>query len=45
MPNSGPALEFRQVSVRIGGSLILDNLSFTVEHGQTLALLGRSGAG
>jgi osmoprotectant transport system ATP-binding protein len=45
MPNSGPALEFRQVSVRIGGRLILDNLSFTVEHGQTLTLLGRSGAG
>jgi osmoprotectant transport system ATP-binding protein len=40
-----PALEFRQVSYRIGGNLILDNLSFRVESGRTLVLLGRSGAG
>ena len=45
MPRSGAALEFRQVSLRIGDKLILDNLSFAVEHGQTLVLLGRSGAG
>jgi osmoprotectant transport system ATP-binding protein len=46
MPLSGAAaLEFREVSLRIGATLVLDNLSFTVEPGQTLALLGRSGAG
>lgn len=38
-------LEFRQVSYRIGGNLILDNLSFRVEPGSTLVLLGRSGSG
>jgi len=45
MSDGHPALEFRRVSVRIGGNLILDNLSLTVERGQTLALLGRSGSG
>jgi osmoprotectant transport system ATP-binding protein len=45
MPASHPAVEFRGVSLRIGANLILDDLSFTVEHGQTLVLLGRSGAG
>jgi osmoprotectant transport system ATP-binding protein len=39
------ALEFRQVSYRIGGNLILDNLNLRVEPGRTLVLLGRSGSG
>jgi len=39
------ALEFRSVSYRIGGNLILDNLSFRIEPGRTLILLGRSGYG
>jgi osmoprotectant transport system ATP-binding protein len=39
------ALEFRQVSYRIGGNLILDNLNFSIEAGRTLVLLGRSGSG
>jgi osmoprotectant transport system ATP-binding protein len=39
------ALEFRHVSYRIGGNLILDNLSFGIEPGRTLVLLGRSGSG
>jgi osmoprotectant transport system ATP-binding protein len=38
-------VEFRGVSYRIGGNLILDNLSFTIEDGETLVLLGRSGSG
>jgi len=40
-----PALEFRQVSYRVGGNLVLDNVSFGVEAGRTLVLLGRSGSG
>jgi osmoprotectant transport system ATP-binding protein len=39
------ALEFRQVSYRIAGNVILENLSLTVEPGRTLVLLGRSGSG
>ena len=39
------ALEFRDVSYRVGGNLILDKLSFQIEPGRTLVLLGRSGSG
>ena len=39
------AVEFRQVSFRAGGQLILDQLSFTVARGETLVVLGRSGSG
>jgi osmoprotectant transport system ATP-binding protein len=39
------ALEFREVSYRIAGNLVLDKLSLRVEGGRTLVLLGRSGSG
>jgi osmoprotectant transport system ATP-binding protein len=39
------AVEFRGVSFRIGGRLILDHLDFAITAGQTLVLLGRSGSG
>jgi osmoprotectant transport system ATP-binding protein len=39
------ALEFRDVSYRVGGNLILDHLNLRIEPGQTLILLGRSGSG
>jgi osmoprotectant transport system ATP-binding protein len=39
------ALEFRGVSYRIGGNLVLDNLNLRIESGSTLVLLGRSGSG
>jgi len=42
---TGAALEFRDVSYRIAGNSILDQLSFRLEHGRTLVLLGRSGSG
>jgi osmoprotectant transport system ATP-binding protein len=39
------ALEFRGVSYRIGGNLILDKLNLAIQAGRTLVLLGRSGSG
>ena len=41
----GPLISFRQVSARVGQKDILNNLSFDVEAGETLVLLGRSGSG
>ena len=38
-------VEFRGVSFEIAGKPILADLSFTVEAGETLVLLGRSGSG
>lgn len=40
-----PLVSFRQVSARLGQKDILSNLSFDVEAGDTLVLLGRSGSG
>ncbi len=40
-----PAVEFRDVGYQIEGREILRNISVTVESGETLALLGRSGSG
>lgn len=39
------AVEFRDVSFAINGRTILNHLSFTVQEGETLVLLGRSGSG
>ena len=40
-----PLVSFRQVSARLGQKDILSDLSFDVEAGETLVLLGRSGSG
>jgi len=40
-----PLVEFRDVSYAIGGRSILSNINFSVEAGETLVLLGRSGSG
>jgi osmoprotectant transport system ATP-binding protein len=40
-----PYLSFRDVCYRVDGRIILENLSFDVERGETLVLLGRSGSG
>jgi osmoprotectant transport system ATP-binding protein len=39
------ALEFRNVCYSVDGRTILDHVSFTVDRGETLVLLGRSGSG
>ncbi len=40
-----PYLSFREVSYSVDGRTILEKLSFDVELGETLVLLGRSGSG
>jgi osmoprotectant transport system ATP-binding protein len=39
------AVEFRNVHFRIGDRTILNNLNFSIEPGETVILLGRSGSG
>ncbi len=43
--NSTPAIEFRDVAYRRNGTAILHEISLTVQFGETLVLLGRSGSG
>ncbi len=40
-----PLVEFRDVCYEVGGRQILFDVNFTVEAGETLVLLGRSGSG
>jgi osmoprotectant transport system ATP-binding protein len=42
---SGPAVELRNVSKHFGARRVLDRVSFRVEFGETLVLLGSSGSG
>ena len=43
--SSVPMISFAHVSMWFGERKILDNVSFTVNRGQTLCILGRSGVG
>jgi len=40
-----PVIVFRDVSISFDGRSVLENVSFQVERGQTLCILGRSGVG
>ncbi len=42
---SESAVDFRNVSLRIGDKTLVENLRFEVRRGETLVLLGRSGSG
>jgi phospholipid/cholesterol/gamma-HCH transport system ATP-binding protein len=42
---SDPYIEFRGVSKSFDGRLVLDNVSFQVERGETCVIMGRSGVG
>ena len=45
LENDGPVVEFKDVSITFDVKPVLKNISFTVEHGQTLILLGPAGCG
>src|SRR5579864_6866269 len=45
MPELVPAIEFRDVSYRVGNTQILSGFNLQVATGETLVLLGRSGSG
>ncbi|HNJ81817.1 MAG TPA: ATP-binding cassette domain-containing protein, partial [Methanoregulaceae archaeon] len=40
-----PLLTVRNLSIELGGTLILDNVSFHMNEGEVLGIIGRSGAG
>jgi phospholipid/cholesterol/gamma-HCH transport system ATP-binding protein len=40
-----PTIVFDNVSISFGGRPVIENVSFHVDHGQTLCILGRSGVG
>jgi phospholipid/cholesterol/gamma-HCH transport system ATP-binding protein len=43
--SSMPIISFKHVSITFGDHAVLKDVSFTVERGQTLCILGRSGVG
>src|SRR3984957_7406654 len=42
---AGHFIEFRNVSKAFGDHLVLDDVSFFVDHGETCVIMGRSGVG
>lgn len=42
---TGPIVKFENVSISFGERAVLEGVSFSVERGQTLCILGRSGVG
>ncbi|WP_372524291.1 sugar ABC transporter ATP-binding protein [Piscinibacter sp.] len=45
MRDSAPLLQFRGISKRFGGTQAVDDVSFDVQRGEIVALLGENGAG
>jgi osmoprotectant transport system ATP-binding protein len=43
--SSDPVIEFRNVRYEVNGRAILENVNLTIQEGETLVLLGRSGSG
>jgi phospholipid/cholesterol/gamma-HCH transport system ATP-binding protein len=43
--STGPIISFRHVSIGFDGRPVLEDVSFSVDRGQTLCILGRSGVG
>ena len=43
--STGPIIEFKHVSIAFGDRQVLDDVSFVVNRGETLCILGRSGVG
>ncbi|HSY65754.1 MAG TPA: ATP-binding cassette domain-containing protein, partial [Terriglobales bacterium] len=41
----GPYIEFKEVSKAFGENRVLDHVSFDVQAGETVCILGRSGVG
>jgi phospholipid/cholesterol/gamma-HCH transport system ATP-binding protein len=44
-PPLGPVIQFDRVSISFNGRSVLDDVSFRVNRGETLCILGRSGVG
>jgi phospholipid/cholesterol/gamma-HCH transport system ATP-binding protein len=44
-PSTVPIISFSHVSMSFGDRKVLDNVSFSLQRGQTLCILGRSGVG
>ena len=44
-PTDWPLISFRHVSMWFGETKVLDNVNFSVNRGETLCILGRSGVG
>ncbi len=44
-PEDEPFIVFQDVSIAFGDHVVLENVSFSVNRGQTLCILGRSGVG
>ncbi len=44
-PASAPLIVFDRVSISFNGRAVLEDVSFSVDRGQTLCILGRSGVG
>src|SRR5882757_8535775 len=45
MPDSAAAIEFANVTYRIGNRALISGLNLSIRRGDTLMLLGRSGSG